>query len=258
MNDPHVVALHYVVKPGDGITYDNPSPLIVQQTAFELELRDDRAVATMRVHCATQDEACSVLTPFLRAWELDSALSGGGKPLLQFRFQRSEIIDRNPPPVGTVQVAAGSVRLTGHAVVVGIGQAVRHQYPAPPAIRLNADMETLWFRYSLYKEGRDTLTGMAYFCLTFFEALGGGRNNAARMFGIATSVLNTLARLVSAVGDKATARKWAKSREDRPHTAQEVAWIEATVRALIRRVGEPAAAGAPLRQLTMADLPPLP
>ena len=50
MNDPHVVALHYAVTPREGITYDNPPPLSVVQTEFELDLRDDRAVAAMLVH----------------------------------------------------------------------------------------------------------------------------------------------------------------------------------------------------------------
>jgi hypothetical protein len=77
---------------------------------------------------------------------------------------------------------------------------------------------------------------------------------------VSGKVLNTLSRLVSRVGDHTTARKRSPSSkgvEWRPHTDAELRWIDAALRALILRVGEHAA-GLLLRQLTMADLPPLP
>ncbi len=125
----------------------------------------------------------------------------------------------------------------------------RQEYPPPPRIRLNADLETLWFRYSLWKDGRDSLIGAAYFCYTYFK-------DTRRTFVISRKVLKKLSCLVNRVGDQTTARKMDDSIEWRPHTQRELEWIDAAIRALIRRVGEQAAA-APLRTLTLADLPPL-
>ena len=252
MNDPHVLALHYTLTPIEHPAYENPPALRVQQPEFELELRDGHAVLQMILHCATQEQARSMVEPFLRAWEIDSALNSGGRPQLQFRFQRAKIIDRNPSPSGTVQLRAASARSRGQAIVAAIGETARHQYPAPPTIRITADVETLWFRYSLYKGGRDSLTGMAYFCMTYVEWL---KRDQAADLAISNQILSTLGRLTS-IGDAMTARKWDRPRERRRHTSKEFEWMDAAVRALIRRVGE-RAAGTPPRQLTMADLPPL-
>jgi hypothetical protein len=97
---------------------------------------------------------------------------------------------------------------------------------------------------------------MAYFVLTVLE-MHGGRRKAAARFGIGGRVLSKLGHLASETGDVKTARKAAATA--RPLTAEESRWLEAAVIAIVRRVGEVAAAGsaALLPQLTMADLPPL-
>jgi hypothetical protein len=88
-------------------------------------------------------------------------------------------------------------------------------------------------------------------------AMHGGRRKAATRFGIAGPVLSMLGHLSSERGDVTTARK--ADAAARPLTSQEIRWLEAAVLAIIRRVGEVAAAGSAvtLTQLTMADLPPL-
>ena len=103
--------------------------------------------------------------------------------------------------------------------------------------------------------GREPLQTMAYFCLTVLQ-MHGGRAGAAARFGISQGVLATVARLSTEAGDVATARK--ASPQLRALTAEEQGWLEAAVKAMIRRAGEVAAApSAPRSQLTMSDLPAL-
>jgi hypothetical protein len=140
-------------KPGEGISYNNPSALSVRQTEFELELRGDRCVAKLSAHYSTTDAARLVVDPFLRAWEIECALNGSGRPQLQFQFKNAEVIERSPSqhsPTQTVDLTG--VAATGAVGTLSVQITLRH-YPSPPAYRANADLETLWFRYSLYKTG---------------------------------------------------------------------------------------------------------
>lgn len=71
-------------------------------------------------------------------------------------------------------------------------------------------------------------------------------------------MLDTLGRLATTLGDEVEARKLGPQSQLRAPNAQEVKWIEAALRLLIRRAGQYAA--DPQRdwpQLTMADLPEL-
>lgn len=127
---------------------------------------------------------------------------------------------------------------------------------------MSPDVDTMWHRYEGYLEGREPLAAMAYACLTLLEASAGGRdrarNGAANRYRIEVDVLQTLGRLSSSVGDKETARKFKGLSERRPHTGAERAWMEAAVKALIRRAGEWAFdPGASRPQITMSDLPKL-
>ena len=61
-------------------------------------------------------------------------------------------------------------------------------------------------------------------------------------------MLDELSRLASRKGER-------KYPSDGPYSGQEVNWLNAAVRLLIRRVGEEAAGVVELRQITMADLP---
>ena len=177
---------------------------------------------------------------------------------MKFEFENAEIIDRDPPsvePGRTVfAVDAGFYAVAGMSAKLSL---TRSTYPEPPPrFVASPDVDTLWHRYQEYKDEREPLAGMAYFCLSWIRNQAGGQDQAATEYAVAREVLRELGRLTSTVGDKRTARK--APSELRPYTPQEEAWIEAAVRALIRRVGEWAAGSdTPLRQITMADLPTL-
>ena len=97
-----------------------------------------------------------------------------------------------------------------------------------------------------------TLSHVAYFCVTMLENLASGnRTKAARLMNISTEVVRKLATLSSERGG-VEARK-AKGTAH-PYSAQEVAWMEAAIRAIIRRCGEKAAdPDCEFPRLTMTD-----
>ena len=112
----------------------------------------------------------------------------------------------------------------------------------------------------VYREGKELLPHMAYFCLTVLEGYGGNgqgrRSRAAVNLDIDMRVLNQLGQLVSEGGDERTARKRPKGGWQ-TYDPKELAWIEVVIQAAIRRLGEYAAGASPLKTLTMADFPPL-
>lgn len=78
------------------------------------------------------------------------------------------------------------------------------------------------------------------------------------MYRIDYDVLDKLGELTNSLGDEVGARKLTPQSELRPPNPQEIAWIEAALKRIIRRAGEYTAdpQGA-WPQVTMTDLPPL-
>ena len=266
MNDPHVESLVDELKTDETLRFANPDPVEGDAGGFVYRLADGVLTVTMKEHYATQENAVATVYPFIRAWELDFALERGRRQLW-FAFVRSKVIDRKRTP-GTL----GSVMAT--AEETSIAQSVRaiirrHTYPAPPAnFVASANVETLWTRYENQLLGREYLPAMGYFCLTVVEALygatsgparprktSGKRRRAAAALSIDLEVLEKLGELTTERGDPMTARKYEAGAPSRPLTAQEAAWIQAALRAIMRQVGRKP--GATVSPLSMADLPSL-
>ena len=189
MNDPHVVALHYRADAGEGVEYRAGESVTVSAPDFTGTLEAGRFVAKMSTHYPTQDEARIPVDAYVRAWEISIGVLRGRKEL-SFTFERAEIIDRAPPP--------GSLRMSGHATVTVTGYAptltVTRNYPPPPEhFTATPLVESLWLRYERYTQNQEPLLGMAYYCLTRLERDAGSRRAVARKFGIAHSVLDTIA-----------------------------------------------------------------
>jgi hypothetical protein len=257
VRDPHVERLHYRLQTDDTTSFAATAQRVRADTAaFTAELADDRLLVGLIDHYSNEAEAREAVEPYLQAWEIKHALRVGGRREAWFEFDRSEIVDRNPPPPGTHHTIKASASVNGVVTISVTGSVARGAYPlAPTDFVVDPDTLTLWNRWQGYLDGREPLQSMAYFCLTVLE-LHGGRAGAAAKFGISRRVLDKLGQLASERGDPATARK-ALAQPVTP-TAAETHWLEAAVRAMIRRVGEvaadPTAAGKPI---TLADLPEL-
>lgn len=259
MRDPHIVFLHYRLQTAPGTMFANPVPVERETDAFRLCLADAALVVEMKEHYASEQDARCCVERYLHTWEIDAALRWG-RGTIMFVFERAEVIERDPPPAdpgGALAAAAYStVKLTDHVAL----KVVRPQYPEPPATFVaTPDVETMWFRYQLYLDGREPLLSMAYACLTLLESTAGSqgaRTKAARKYNIAQKVLNKLADLSSTRGDRMEARKFKAGVTRRSLEDTERRWIEEVIKALIQRLGQQAAdPQVRLPTLVMNDLP---
>lgn len=259
MRDPKVISLQYRLETGPTTSFKNTEAISYETPEFQMRLSDGIAIFELKNHFSTEEEARKPVDEFLRVWELDADLTWG-RGEIRFVFEKSHIVDRNPPPPGT----SHTIYPASIALKIKVGEnfslhVTSNKYPLPPqGIKLSPDMETLWFRYQLYLDGREQLNSMGYFCLTIIENRFQTRKNAARNYNIEKTVLNKLGELTSTVGDYKTARK--ASSGLRAHTNKEIRWIEETVKRLVKRVAEynfdPQLASN-LSLITMTDLPSL-
>ena len=253
MNDPHVVALIYRIEHGDSIDYSQAKPLVVDEPRFRLGVEDLRARFEFKAHYATAEQAREVIADYIRVWEFDATLKHGNPDSFRLRFEKAEIVDRIPTP--------GAVRLSGCFVgVTGTGSArltvSTPNYPSPPSdLAINPDAETMYGRYMGYRQKREPLPGMAYFCLTVLQAGAGGRKAAARKYGIDISVLAKIGDLTANRGG-AQARKAGGVATELSH--QEHRFLDRAVKAIVRRVAVRAhASTGVLATISLSDLPSL-
>lgn len=250
----HIESLVYSLQPSEFVVYNNPPPLKFDTDIFEGTLENNVLTSRMKVHFATEAEARAAVEGTLRAWEIDAALQRG-YPEFKFVFQKVVLVDRNPlEGKGTSQVVTeASVYIKGEVRF----RIKPGQYPAPPQdFCVTPDVETLWTRYEGYLRGREPLLPMAYFCLTVILATYDGRANAAKQLNVAEAVLGKIGELTSTRGDSLTARKMDAQSTKQSLSGPETTWLQAAVRALIRRLGE-AHSSIPSKTLDMKDLPPL-
>ncbi|SRR6266511_2300820 len=257
MRDPHVVALYYRLETTEALlSFENPPPREDETALCTFHLANDRLTCTMKAHYDSVDKARKEVGCLLRAWELADALQRGRREI-RFIFQKAQVIDRDPPPGGQVYSfhKAATRDVAGRFSL----RAMRPEYPAfPQCFTVSPDVETLWYRYEGYVQGREPLLAMANACLTFLTAQVRGRENVAKTYAIDLAVLRKLDDFAANLGDERTARKFHAWSARREPTAQEAAWIDAAIRMIIHRVGEHTAdPTAPLSKLRMSDLPPL-
>jgi hypothetical protein len=207
----------------------------------------------MKKHYASVEDARASAAEFLFIWELDAALNLG-REAIKFIFEDAELIDRIPPPPGTLEINVGSASMVAFGGVVTM-RVTRSAYPEPPTgMKFCPDLETLWMRYEGYRAQREPLSAMAYFCLTVLDTSAGDRATAARQYNIKLDVLRKIGDLTTNRGDAATARKMRVKLL--PYTPKEIGWLEAAIVIIIRRMAA-VAAGVVGPMITMKDLPDL-
>ena len=241
MNDPHVVALLYRVKHGKSHDYSKAEPLVCNEPAFRLEVKDKQVRFELKEHFATENEARRVVEDYIRNWEFNACLKGGDG-CFKLEFNEPEIIDRSPTP-GVKEVYAD------FRFMVDIGKpevTVGHsEYPSPPSgVNFNdPDVQTMYHRYMGYRQGNEPLAGMAYFCLTILDDMSGqGKNRrkaAAKKYHIQYAVLKRIGELCNNKGGQRGARKSDGVGKD--FTTEEHTFLERAIMKIIRRVAEKAA-----------------
>ena len=268
MNEPHVVWLLYQVKHDISFDYSGNEPLEHEEAKIRLRVVDAKACFTMKEHCATASEAQKVVESFIDDWECTAAMEYGPNRF-NLEFLKSHIEDRNPePPLsGAVScTAALPGGLLGSIESVANLSEVSVPYPSLPSSPIAPDAKSMLVRYIGYRQDREKLPGMAYFCLTVLEWLAAEqepssrrgssskRREAARKFGIDECVPNRIGSL-SVRGREGEARKREKENYQ-AFSADERRFLEESVKVMIRRVSEannPSAGG--LTKIRLSDLP---
>jgi hypothetical protein len=254
MNDPHVDALHYSIRHSEDVDYDNASPRTVDTPGFAVRIENGRAEIMMKSHHATDDTARAEVEPFLRAWELTTALEFGPGQF-DLAYDRATIIDRNPTPEGSLFAVRSDFMI---AVEVVKAHVKRSKYPDPPPIGIarNPNVDLMFDRFCRYRAGTTTLADAVNFCLTVLITNSSGLGSAARNYAVSETILRTMGKLAANKGGS-EARKAQGAKID--FTGAERQWLEETMKRLIRRAAEVAGSpSASLPQITMGDLTPLP
>ena len=260
MNDPHVVALIYRVGHGNSVDYRKAEPLIREEPAFRVEVKDNQARFELKVHYATEEDARNAIKDYIDDWEFDACLEHS-PDYFRLKFDRAQIEDRNPPPPRPgVKNIAMTFRGEPGTWSVALTKVVL-SYPAPSS-EVNfrdPNVQRMYQRYMDYRQGKEHLASMAYFCLDVLEHSMGpekiGRHAAAREYRIAFSVLDRIGELSSEKGGGG-ARK--ADGVDDDFTSQERLFLEQAIKRIIRRAAEKAhSPDKVLPQISLSDLPPV-
>jgi hypothetical protein len=253
IREPHVEKIVYQAFSSRDIKYKNPPAVEFEELVGKFRLANGMLTVDLIEHFDSIEDAKLAIEGILKAWEIQSDISGsiGG---LRFSYSSATVVDRAPPddrPRVTLLAANEEIRLTDKLFV----EQVRNTYPAPPIDFVTTPLvESVARRWMRQLEGHEPLQASAYFILTVIESSFGGRNGAASALKIDKSVLSKLGELTSIRGDSDSARK--ATAQLSPLTQNEDRWIRAAVVEIIRRLGRPNSAPQ-VETLTLPGLPEL-
>ena len=181
MNDPHVEALIYVVEHDKSSDYSLAKAIEIEHTTFHLKLEDSEARFELKEHYPTWQQAQQAIQPFIQHWELRASLESG-PGTFTLNFKRHEMIDRKPTP-GVISVSAFPISF--NFTISSPTVTVSRQFLQPPCERRmnidNPDVQTMLHRYMGYRQEREPLPSMAYFCYEVFaKRLGKDAKHTAK------------------------------------------------------------------------------
>jgi len=254
MRDPHVTALYYQASSAGIVEYRNPAPMSFENRFGHFDLTKDSLIFRPQEHFASEQETITAIEPFLKSWEIESDLTSN-IGTIRFVFQKSEVIDRDPPKPG--ESVKGELRGSSK-IILGLkaeATLVRSKFPNPPVnFEISPSIEMAYRRWLGFKNENEPLQSMAYFVLTILLDSAGGLKPAARTYNIEQAVLRKLSEISSTKGDSNTARKASAVSDEL--TNKERQWVEESVKKVIYQMGVHVSGLEPPK-LKMSDLPSL-
>jgi hypothetical protein len=149
MKRPRVERLGYHVHVAPEVEFDTPPPLEFETPEFYWKRSGDTLSLIPKVRFTTERDARVAVEPLLKTWEVQAGIDAGG-PVFSFEFGTMRFIDEaNNSPSG--------YGLDHRTARLGIAMHYS-EYPSPPsAVTITPDIETLWSRYSIDKQGGEPL-----------------------------------------------------------------------------------------------------
>ena len=144
------------------------------------------------------------------------------------------MVDRRPTP-GVLSVTLPPISF--HFAISSPTVTVYRQYPQPPPERQmnidNPDVQTMLHRYIGYRQGREPLPSMAYFCFEVFaNRLGKNAKHAAERHKISHKLVKRVSNLASNKGGDQARHQ---SGICHPLVPREVQFLEKAVAVMIVR-----------------------
>ena len=236
MNDPHVEALIYVIEHESTVSYKDATPIEIEHPEFRVRVEDGHARFELAEHYATAGDARAAVQPFIDQWVFRVSLDSGPDQFA-LRFERSEIIDRDPTPGAT----AISAHISSGVPTMRATIRVAKQYPHPPSedamdIR-NCHVQRMFGQYMDYRAGQ-RLTVIAQVCCEEFETFRDELKGAAGRLEISHNVIREVRKIANNKGGHQARHA---SAIDHPLTQYEVRFLEKAVVAMIIRAARVAA-----------------
>ena len=244
MNGPHVVALIYNIKHGQSVNYRAAKSMDHEEPGFHVKIANEKVRFEFKKHHATVEAARRSIEEYICAWEVGAGLRGGPN-CFKLTYDYAQIEDRNPTP--GVTVLHGLPLRSEVTISKAVLTVSPPHYPSPPSgLKIIPDVQTLYDRYMGYRQGKEPLTTMAYFCLTVIE-----RSPAKNDFS--SRVRDKIRHLSSGKGGQ-QARK--ADGRDSDLTDQDSRFLDEAIKAVILRAAERAhGPDRALPQISMSDLP---
>jgi hypothetical protein len=257
MNAPHVKKLFYKVILPEHTDYDKAASISGETDDFKWRLNKDQLQVKMKIYFASEYEARQIVDEYLKGWEIAIGLYHGPDSL-KFTFEKAKFIN--------LQLLNENGMIDSEASTEPVPptlEAVSHiSYeeflPPPPKFRVSPEVEMMFLRYRMYRQGQESLLNMAYWCFTVLEYSAGGRSEAADQYRVDYRVFRKLGEICSNRGDANEISKLKGNATSTLLKASEREWVRAVVKRLILRAGEYAYDPmAKLQLLTMSDFPSL-
>ena len=253
MNDPHVEALEYSIQyDPDIINWSCAEPMHIQEEDFDVRAENEQVRFEFKTHYASEQDARSAVEEsYIPNWEFDVGLTRGPNAF-SLRFERSEIVDRNPPP-GPPPMRV-SFRAGYPTVSANLAPPTPPTFQEPPrdGIQRTPGVESMFQHYLRHRRDAETLPAMTYYCLTVLDQMAGGSDKTATHFRISRNVLARIRKLSTEKGGD-VARK--AEGLNSPYSPGEEQFLRSAIQALIRRAAQVEYGSDPSRKkITLSDI----
>lgn len=225
--------IKYKLVPKKDIEFINCQKYEFEDSSFKYILSSDLLLSCEpKIEVSDETSAKIIIETMLKSWEIESGLKYG-KKVMEFIHESTEMIVEEEDDVSLDTRITVKAKITANAEV----SKPLSNFPVKNNdFIVSPNIEVIWKRFEIYKEGRESLLSMAYFCLSYLESLCGNRANIVNTFKIERELLDKLGYISSEAGNLLEARK-AKNNHFVDLDTQTIEWVENCILNIIKHLG---------------------